>query len=353
MAREDFAERSERPTPRRREEARNEGRAARSTDLTASVALLGAVVALNIFAPGMHDRMMAILRVIVEDTSPRADGLPTWIAQCVYAGGEIVLPFMATLLLVTVAVSAAQTGGLISLKQLKPKLENISPAKGVKRLFSLDSVTRTGFGVVKIALIAAIAWFTVVGRLLPVLGAGAAPVEAVLPLAAELILTLALRLALVLLVLGLIDFAYQRFRFEQSIRMTKQEVREELRRMEGDPLIKRRRREVAARLAMQRISTEVPRADVVVTNPTEYAVALRYDEEKMGAPRVVAKGKDFLALRIRQVAMQHRVPVVQRPPLARGLYAACAVGDEIPSEFYKAVAEVLAYVYQISGRAAG
>jgi flagellar biosynthetic protein FlhB len=155
----------------------------------------------------------------------------------------------------------------------------------------------------------------------------------------------------VLLVLGIADYLWQRCKLERQLRMTKQEVREELKRMEGDPLLKQRRRQIQTRLAMQRVQREVPRADVVVTNPTEYAIALRYDEATMGAPRVTAKGRDLLAERIRQLARQHGVPVVERPPLARALYAAVEVGHEVPPAFYRAVAEVLAFVYQLSRRA--
>jgi flagellar biosynthetic protein FlhB len=175
----------------------------------------------------------------------------------------------------------------------------------------------------------------------------------ILHMASEILFALMLRLALVLLILGLIDYFYQRHKVEKQLRMSKQEIKDELKRMEGDPLVKHRRRQVQAKLAMQRIAIDVPRSDVVVTNPTEYAVALKYDEATMHAPRVLAKGKDLLALRIRQIAQQYGIILVQRPPLARGLYTACDVGDEIPPAYYRAVAEVLAYVYQLSGRAAG
>jgi flagellar biosynthetic protein FlhB len=142
-----------------------------------------------------------------------------------------------------------------------------------------------------------------------------------------------------------------RWRLERQLRMTKQEVRDELKKMEGDPLVKQRRRQIQRRLMIQRIRNEVPKADVVVTNPTEYAVALKYDEATMQAPRVVAKGVDLLALRIREIAQASGVPIVQRPPLARALYASVDVGKDIPPAFYRAVAEVLAYVYQLARRA--
>jgi flagellar biosynthetic protein FlhB len=186
-----------------------------------------------------------------------------------------------------------------------------------------------------------------------VLTAGAlAPIEA-FDLACQLVFKLALRIALVLLVLGLLDFLYQRWNVTRNLKMTKQEVKDELKRMDGDPQAKQRRRQLQLKLAMQRIGIDVPNADVVVTNPTEFAVALKYDEATMAAPRVTAKGQDLLALRIRQVAQQHGIPIVQRPPLARALYASAEIGRDVPAEFYRAVAEVLAYVYQLSGRAAG
>ncbi|HPM25323.1 MAG TPA: EscU/YscU/HrcU family type III secretion system export apparatus switch protein, partial [Phycisphaerae bacterium] len=175
----------------------------------------------------------------------------------------------------------------------------------------------------------------------------------VLGLGAEVLFDLAVRLAIALLVLGILDYLIQRWKLERRLRMTKQEVRDELKKMEGDPLVKQRRRQIQARLALQRIRAEVPRADVVVTNPTHFAVALRYDEATMSAPRVTAKGRDLLAERIRQLAQQHGVPIVQRPPLARALYTGVEVGQEVPPAFYRAVAEVLAYVYQLSGRVAG
>ena len=155
---------------------------------------------------------------------------------------------------------------------------------------------------------------------------------------------------MLLLVLAIIDYAYQRFKNERDLRMTKQQVKEEMKRMDGDPLIKQRRRQLARQMLEQKIKKDVPTADVIVTNPTHYAIALKYDADKMGAPRVVAKGKDFLALKIREIAIENGVPILERPPLARALYKTVEVGQEIPERFYSAVAEILAYVYELSGK---
>jgi flagellar biosynthetic protein FlhB len=265
----------------------------------------------------------------------------------------MILPFLALLLVVTIAGTAAQSGLLLTWKRLTPKPERVSPVSGFKRLFSADALSRLALGLLKVAVVTGIAYLTLAGRLGTVLSAGGLHTRGVLGLSAELVYDLALRLGAALLLLGLVDYLIQRWRLERQLRMTKQEVRDELKRMEGDPLIKQRRRRIQARLAMQRIHAEVPRADVVVTNPTHFAVALRYDEAAMTAPRVVAKGRDLLAERIRQLAQQHGVPLVQRPPLARALYWTVEIGQEIPAKFYRAVAEILAYVYRLSGRRAG
>jgi flagellar biosynthetic protein FlhB len=165
-----------------------------------------------------------------------------------------------------------------------------------------------------------------------------------------MIFSIGIRVGVLLLLLAAIDYIYQRFRVERMLRMTKSEVKDEMRSMEGDPMMKQRRRQIAVQRAMQRLKKDVPKADVVVTNPTHYAVALEYDQAKMRAPKVVAKGVDFMAERIRVLAAEAGVPIIQRPPLARAIYRMVDVGQEIPEEFYAAVAEILAYVYELSGK---
>ncbi|MCP4245577.1 MAG: EscU/YscU/HrcU family type III secretion system export apparatus switch protein [bacterium] len=172
-------------------------------------------------------------------------------------------------------------------------------------------------------------------------------------LGAALVFQLGMTLAIVLLVLALIDYAYQRYKHERDLKMTKEEVKDELRSMEGDPVVKRRRREVQMQLAYPRLQKEVPGADVVVSNPTHVAVAIKYDADTMASPRVVAKGADLMALRIRQLAAASGVPIMERPPLARALYESVQVGQEVPERFYQAVAEILAYVYELTGRNLG
>ncbi|MEW6252127.1 MAG: flagellar biosynthesis protein FlhB [Planctomycetota bacterium] len=350
---EDAENRTEQPTQRRREEAREEGQIARSTDLVAAIALFAALLLLKLLGPGMLGRLLALTRSLGEAPSLRPDGLGPWLLRTARLAAEVLGPFLALLVVVTIAATAAQSGMLLTFKKLVPRADRLDPVAGLKRLASGEVLSRFALGLLKVAAVAGLAYFTFAGQLGRVLVAGAVEPQALFGVGAEAVYDLALRLAAALLVLGLVDYAITRWRHERQLRMTKQEVREELKKMEGDPLIRQRRRQLQMKLALQRIQAEVPRADVVVTNPTHYAVALRYEPQQMTAPRLTAKGRDRLAERIRRLATEHGVPLVERPPLARALYAGVEVGHEVPPAFYRAVAEVLAYVYQLAGRKAG
>ncbi len=351
MAADDAGERTEAPTPRRRQEAREEGQIARSTDLTAAIVLLAGLTLLNIFGGSIFQHMLELMREVGDLDDVRGDSIGLWLSRAAYAAALMILPFILVLLLITAAGGLLQTGALVTLKLLTLKFEHLSPTRGLKRIFSTDSLTKAGLGVLKIAFVGGIAWSSVAGKWGQMLGAGMLSTIEIVHLSADIVFSLALRMALALLILGLIDYFYQRWKLEQTLKMSKQDIKDEMKRMDGDPLVKQRRRQTQMKLAQQRLRVDVPRASVIVTNPTEYAVALQYDEHSMAAPRVVAKGTDFMALQIRTIAAEFGIPIVQRPPLARGLYAAAEVGDDIPPMYYRAVAEVLAYVYQLRGKA--
>ncbi len=351
MAESDLGDKTEDPTPRRREEAREEGQVARSVELTAAASLLAAIVLLRWLGPAMFEGFMRLLRTFCSPGNLSLDSALADSRRTVLAVAEFTLPFLFAIVAVTVAAAAAQSGLLLTWKKLAIKPEHVSPIAGVRRLFSAEALTRLMNGLVKVVIVGLVAWHAVASGIEKVLSVGGLSVGGMFVTSCSLVFDLSLRLGLLLLVLGVIDYLLARWRLERQLRMTKQEVRDELKKMEGDPLIKQRRRQIQQRLMLQRIRSEVPKADVVVTNPTEYAVALRYDETTMSAPRVVAKGVDLLAQRIRQIAQEHGVPVVQRPPLARALYASVEVGKDVPPMFYRAVAEVLAYVYQLTRRA--
>jgi flagellar biosynthetic protein FlhB len=264
--------------------------------------------------------------------------------------GKRVAPLLLILLAVAVATMLVQVGLLFTWQPLMPSLAKINPLTGLQRLFSMRGAMHAATSFAKLLVVAAVAYFTMGGSIAEVLQALMLEAQTFPALAGALTMKLAVRLGAAFFVLSLLDYAWQRFRHERDLRMTKEEVKDELRSMEGDPHIKRRRRQLQMQLALQRLRRDLPKADVVVTNPAHVAVALRYQAEEMPAPKVIAKGADYVALRIRQLAAEFGIPIVERPPLARALYEAVDVGQYIPERLYQAIAEVLAYVYELTGR---
>jgi flagellar biosynthetic protein FlhB len=262
---------------------------------------------------------------------------------------RMVAPVAVGVMAMALVAGFLQVGVLVTFKPLIPKFSKLSPISGFKNLFSMRGLMRLGMSVTKVGIVSAVATVCIKWDMPKVLALIHLDAAALLAAAAGLVWSLAIKIAAVLLILGLLDLAYQKWQNHQEMKMSKQEVKDEFKRMEGDPMIKQRRAQVARQIAMQRLGHDVPKADVIVTNPTHFAVALQYDGSKMAAPKVVAKGADYLALRIRQIAVMHNIPIVERPPLARGLWRAVEVGQEIPASFYAAVAEILAYVYRLGG----
>ncbi len=354
---EDLGERTEQPTPKRRADARRDGTIARSQELSGALMLLaGTLMIAAAFYPMLGQFKGVIEAVLAGDklgnpVDPRE--AKTVIDFVAVAAARIGTPLLLIMVAAAFVVQFAQVGWLFSPQMLRPKLSHLNPLSGLKRLVGLSGLFKTGLSIVKLAVVLVVVVITVYQYrrqivVLPYL----APLQIVLG-AAGMALNLALRLVAVLLLLGLADLIFQKWKHTQDLKMTKQQVKDEMRQTEGDPHVKRRRYRMQQQIAMQRIAAAVPRADVVVTNPEHVSVAITYEAERMSAPTVVAKGADFVALRIRQIALTNGIPIVQRPPLARALYRQVAVGREIPPDFYHAVAEILAYVYQLSGRMAG
>lgn len=350
-------EKTESASPRRRREARQEGNLARSTDLTAACMLLAAVVLLWAFGSRLWLALGATLRaMLLSSHAPnptRADDLGAMVGYTGHVLAATLLPLLLVLASVGLLASIGQVGLLLTGKPIMPRFSKINPISGVKRLFDARAAMRLVMSVGKLVLIAGVAIIIIIMDLEKI---GALPAMALRPgfaLMAGMAFDLAIKLAAVLLILAILDFAFQKFQHEKDLRMTKQEVREEMKQMDGDPMMKQRRARVARQLAMQRMSQAVPKADVIITNPTHISIALQYDSETMRAPKVIAKGADLMAMQIRQIAAAHGIPLVERKPLARALYASAEVGDEVPEDHYAAVAEILAYVYRLSGRMAG
>ncbi len=357
MASDELGERTEPPTTRRKSEARRDGNVAKSPELGAALMLVTGTLLVAWLGPGILGDFKSVLANVLTDDvlgSPLAVSDASTVAKYVaVAGMRIALPILLLLAVAAYVFQFIQVGWLITLKPLQPDLGKLDPIKGAKRLVSLNSWFKAALSVVKLAVIMLVVVLTIyqyrreiitMAYLNPIQGVGKS---------ALLVLNLAIRILAVLILLGLIDFAYQRWKHNQDLKMTKQEVKDEMKAVEGDPLVKRRRYRMQQSIAMQRINAAVPKADVIVTNPEHISIAIKYDAEKMAAPTVVAKGADYLALRIRQLALLNSIPIVERPPLARALYKQAAVGQEIPPDFYNAIAEILAYVYQLEGRMAG
>ncbi len=349
---ESAGEKTEDPTARRLSEARKDGNVTRSADLTAAAVLLAGVLALVFAGPWMMGRMLTGMRVLLSGqnsgNATRADFLRLDIYEAARILGESLAPLVAAVFLAAIVANLMQIGFLLTFKPLTPKLSKLDPIKGAANLMNLKAMVRLIMSLAKLVVIAAVATALTWGEISKVVHLGYLSTPEFLGLGGAMVLELAVKLALVLLVLALLDFWYQKWQRTQDLKMTKQEVRDESKGMDGDPGMKARRSRIARTLAMQRVAAAVPQADVVLTNPTHLSIALRYDSETMPAPKVIAKGADHLALKIRELANIHGVPIVERKPLARALYASVEVGQYIPEEHYAAAAEILAYVYRLA-----
>ena len=351
---EDFGDKTEAPTPRRRQEAREQGQIARSPDLSAAVLILGIMMLLSWTGP----RLVGSLRSLVETMLGRQSlsdfttgGLHNSLAGAVQSVAIAMAPLMLGVLLIAILINLAQVGLNFNTQRLAPNLGALNPIKGFSKVFGGgQGFMQFAMSLGKMLLVGLTAYSAVHGRLAEIVSVQQLTFLQIFGLGAGIVWSIIIRIGVLLLILALIDYAWQRWRLEKQLRMTKQEVKEELRRMEGDPKIKQRRRQIAIRMLQKRLHKDVPTADVVVTNPTEFAIALKYDSTRMHAPRVVAKGQGFIAMKIREIAIAHGVPILERKPLARALYKLVDVGQEIPEQFYSAVAEILAYVYELSGK---
>lgn len=261
--------------------------------------------------------------------------------------GKSFLPLAMGMMVFGVAASLGQTGLMFAPRNLKPDFKRLNPLQGARRMFSGRALFDLAKTLVKVVLCGVVLYQVVLDRQDELLSLGRVGHVAAAGLLADVILDMGLRVAGLLVVAALLDFGYQRYQFERGLRMTKEEVKEEMRSMEGDPHVKGRIRGQQRALARRRMMQAVPTADVLVTNPTHLAIALKYNPQSMGAPRVVAKGERLMAERIINLAKEHKVPIVRNIPLAHALYRSVEVGAEVPASLYKAVAEVLAFVYRL------
>ncbi len=350
-------ERTEPATPRKRRKEREEGRVARSQDLGAAVVILTGLFSLLVFGRFMYSYMRSLMVDVIAfmgGETIRADGWFRVLSRETVAASILPwLPLGLVTALGALVVTTAQVGIELTPKPLIPKMDRFNPISGLKKVLSLRSLVELLKGLLKASLFAAVIYFAMKKDMPELVAAIRLPLEDGVAQLFSRLLGLSFRLAFLLLVLALFDYGYQKWEFEKSIRMSKQELKEEYKQMEGDPQIKSKIRQKQRELARSRMMSSVPKADVVITNPTHLAVALEYDRDIMEAPVLVAKGEGFVARRIREIAEENGVPVVENRTLARGLYDSMEIGDEIPEHLYKAVAEVLAFIYRLKGRKKG
>ncbi len=346
----DMGERTEKPTSRRLEETRGRGQVAKSTDLSAALELTGATILLVVLGAHLVDTLAGIMRTVLEHGwragGPPMSSINDMLGTVLVRGAQAALPFLGSMVLIAWLTQFMQVGLIFSTHGLEPKLERLDPIKGIGRLMSTRNVVKALVSSVKLAVVIVVSWMVLRNRMHDIVNLPSLSFLGVVRAIFELLVKLATWLLVILLIIGAIDYIYQRWQHMKDLRMTRQQVQDERKAMDGDPAMKGRRLRMAREIASQRVNRQVPEATVIVTNPTHFSVAIRYDGDSMRAPRVVAKGVDYMAMRIRQVAKLHNVVIVERPPLARGLYYGVDEGHEIPPEFYQAVAEVLAYVYR-------
>jgi flagellar biosynthesis protein FlhB len=350
---EQSGDKSQEPTPHRRQQAREQGQVARSQDLGSASLLLAGLLILLMMGPQLVEFFgIYATKQLGSDAWLSADSdfaVSQW-TFIVSMLAKYLLPILGLVMLAGIGSNLMQVGFLFLPEKVAFDLTRIDPLKGLGRIFSLANGVHLLFGIFKIAIIAGVAYVSLSGQRDKILGLSGIGVAEIAIQMLQILLWTSLKIAGALVLLALLDYGFQWWKHEKDLKMTPQEIREELKNLEGNPQVVARRKQVQRQLALNRISAAVPKADVIITNPTELAVAVQYNAETMAAPIVVAKGAGVVAQRIRSLALKHGIPVVEKKPLAQALYREVDINHPIPQDKYAAVAEVLAYVYQLKGK---
>jgi len=353
MAQNQSGDKTEKATPKRKREAREKGQIFKSTEIINAFSLLAMFGVLSIFGNMIIDNTKAMMDHFFSQT-PGAVTQATVsnaLGNAVLYFLNIVAPVLVAAFLCAVIFNIAQVGFVFSTKALAPKFERISMGAGIKRIFSKRTLIELVKSIIKIAILAWVAYSEYEGRLKQFPGLMGEDLGYSIAAFAKMVLDVAFKLAIAFAIFAPFDYMYQRWKYNKDLMMTKQEVKDEYKLTEGNPQTKSRISQKQRQMSRMRMVQAVKEADVVITNPTHYAIALSYKENKHKAPVVVAKGVDFLAQRIKEKAREFKVEIVENKPLAQSLYFFCEVGDEVPEDLYKAVAEILAYVYRLKGKA--
>ncbi|MCM3569582.1 flagellar biosynthesis protein FlhB [Neobacillus mesonae] len=349
-------EKTEKATPAKRREVRKKGQIAKSQEISTALTLLFAFSGFLILGKSFIEGCLDIYRhsfreYLLWDLSIESTKL--LFNQLVIDSVKLVAPILLIVMIVGIAANLMQVGFMFNFSLLKVDFKKLDPIQGIKRLFSFRSIVELVKSILKILIIGVVVFMVIWSRKNEFLTIGEKDLWSASRFVGSMIIQIGIAASASLLVLAAGDFIYQKFSFEKKIRMSKQEIKDEYKKTEGDPVIKGKRRAIQRQMAMNQMIREVPKADVVITNPTHFAVAIRYDFNTMDAPQVIAKGQDYLALKIKEIAKQHKIMMVENRPLARALFASVEIGEAIPEELFNAVGEVLAYVYYQEGRYKG
>lgn len=344
-------EKTEKATPKKRQDARKKGQVVKSQDITSAIVMLMVFIFLFFFAGTLRDELLAFFRQTfihnIRIETLTIDSVMHLFTETLIQMAFIVVPIMAIAVVGALAGNFLQFGFLFTLEPMKFDLKKMDPIKGLKRIFSVKAIVELLKSVLKIGFIGSITTIIIWTNLPEVLALSFKSPWMTLITVGKLVGMMGIAASLVLLCVSTLDWVYQKYEYEKNLKMSKQDIKDEYKNSEGDPLIKSKIKQRQREMAMRRMMSEVPSADVVITNPTHYAIALKYDEDSMDAPRIIAKGTDFIAQKIKLIAKEHDVIMVENRPLARAMYDQVEIGDQVPEEFFKAVAEILAYVYRI------
>lgn len=356
FANDEGGEKTEEPTAKKIEDSRKEGQVAKSKELSNACSLLALFVCMKIFIGYVGNRLLNVfpnfwleMQVYVKDTF---DSVTVWqlLLNAIIYLMLTCLPFIIIAFIVAFMSQRIQIKWKVTAKPLEPKLSKLNPLSGFKRIFSKQALFELLISVFKIMLFVAVSYSVVKDNISIILSVYDMTIQDCLSCLFDVIMELGLKISIVYVAISLGDLLFQRWKHKKDLRMTKQEVKDEYKNQEGDPKIKSQQRQRMQQASRRRMMQSIPEADVVITNPTHFAVALKYDNTQSQAPVVTAKGADYLAFKIKDIAREHDVEIVENKPLARMLYSNVEVGNEIPEELYQSVAEVLAYVYRIKNK---
>ncbi len=356
FANDEGGEKTEEPTAKKKEDSRKEGQVAKSKEISVALSLLAIFLCLKMFVGFLGKRFLGVFDsiwgIIPETANGAFNSVSVWqiMLDVILEISIIALPFFIIGFVVAFFSQTIQFKWMVTTKTLQPKLSKMNPINGFKRMFSKQALFELVLSILKIVCIGVISWSVVKDNMKVLLTLYDRSIEDSLGILFDIVMDLGIKISIVYLVIGLADLIFQKFKHKKDLMMSKQELKDEYKNQEGDPKIKGQQRQRMQQASRRRMMQSIPEADVVITNPTHFAVALKYDNTVSQAPIVVAKGADYLAMKIKEIAKENDVEIVENKPLARMLYSNVEIGDEIPSELYQSVAEVLAYVYALKNK---